>query len=104
MQRRQDWLRESLAQAGEPILNFVGSAHIEESVRSVATRMRVEGVQFDNRSPSAAGAGGPPQPSRLVLLPRPAHDLAYEVKGASEIQDKFATFEWVNGFNMRRLL
>ena len=40
MQRRQDWLRESLAQAGEPILDFVGSARIEEPVHDVATRMR----------------------------------------------------------------
>ena len=40
MQRRQDWLRESLAQAGEPILDFVGSARIEEPARGVATRMR----------------------------------------------------------------
>ena len=40
MQRRQDWLRESLAQAGEPILDFVGSARIEEPARGIATRMR----------------------------------------------------------------
>jgi Zn-dependent peptidase ImmA (M78 family) len=40
MERRQGWMTEFLINQGEPPLDFVRSAHINDSVREVAARMR----------------------------------------------------------------
>lgn len=40
MQRRQDWLRETLVQDGEPPILFIGTARLDEPVAAVAGRIR----------------------------------------------------------------
>lgn len=40
MQRRQDWLRETLMQGGEPAIAFIGTARVGEPIEAVAIRMR----------------------------------------------------------------
>jgi len=40
MQRRQDWLREYMLEAGEDPLSFVGSVRVDEAPEKIAERMR----------------------------------------------------------------
>ena len=42
MQRRQDWMRESLIDRGQEPLPFVGSAHMDEEPKAIAASMRSE--------------------------------------------------------------
>ena len=40
MQRRQDWLRDTLAHEGEPQIRFIGTARLNEPITDVASRIR----------------------------------------------------------------
>ena len=40
MQRRQDWLRDTLAHEGEPQIRFIGTARLNEPITAVASRIR----------------------------------------------------------------